>query len=200
MNTLTLDAHEQLQLSKAVASAPRRPTRWCAITGAPGSGKTTLVKFLESQGWPVIEDPGRAVLQQHLAHGIEIERSGKRYMEFQQEVLEHQQSAIARTDPALRVFFDYGIAESLAFMKLAGLPWPVHFIEAAAAVQFERVFLLSPLTLKQSNDGIRVETHTQRQQLWKLIGDVYRGLGMCLVDVPQGTPDQRFVAVLNAIA
>lgn len=199
MNPLTLDADEQAQLANAVAAALPCPTRWSAITGAPGSGKTTLVRLLEARGWPVVEDPGRAILQQHLARGVEVDRAGPSYMLLQQEVLEREKKEIASVDPAQRVFFDYGVAESLAFMKLAALPWPMHFVEAAAAVQFERVFLLSPLSLQRPYDGIRVETDAQRQQLWALIGEVYRGLGMHIIDVPDDSVEQRLSRVLAAL-
>ncbi|QKV54725.1 ATP-binding protein [Comamonas antarctica] len=158
-----------------------------------------MVRLLSAQGLPVVEDPGRAILQERLARGIDVDRTGSSYMRFQQEVLERENAMIACADPGQRVFFDYGIAESLAFMKLAGLPWSMHFVDAAAALRFERVFLLSPLSIQNSFDGIRVETDAQRQKLWMLIGEVYQALGMQIVDVPNGSVAQRLGMVLAAL-
>ncbi|MDA8520127.1 ATP/GTP-binding protein [Acidovorax sp. NCPPB 4044] len=196
---LGLNTTERDLLSNAASCALHRPTRWCAITGAPGSGKTTLVELLARQGFPIAVDPGRVVLQQHLANGVEVGRSGPDYVRLQEEVLQYELGVIDVIDPEQRVFFDYGVAEALAFMKLAGLTWPKHFVDAAAALQFSKVFLLSPLKLDQPYDGVRVETERQRDQLWRLIGEVYGCLGMDVVKIKSATLRQRLDEVCAAL-
>ncbi len=99
-------------------------------------------------------------------------------------------------DAEIPVVFDYGLAESLAFLHAAGLPWDEKIAAAAAHVRFEKIFLLDLVPLDGCDDlAIRAETIEQRKLLRRLIRDVYSALGPPPLDIPLAPPGKRLALI-----
>ncbi|TLN00207.1 ATP-binding protein [bacterium] len=197
-----LSSDDRQRLAAAVKFSKKhdeRPeTAWWLITGAPGSGKTTLVSQFAAHGLQTVEDPGRAEFETNLSIGISPETVRKNYLEFQRKVLQRELAAIQVTELNCRTVFDYGIAECLAFMKLSGLYWEDCFINAAARVKFEKIFLLDLVPLdKNKEDSIRAETIEARIYLHNLINELYETLGYQVIRVPLLPPSERFSWIID---
>jgi len=103
------------------------------------------------------------------------------------------------TDPREPVFFDYGVAEALAFLRGKGLPWEDEFVSAAVQVRFKRVFVLDPLDLSVSaiHDSLRTEDAALRRDIHALILDVYAAIGAQPIQVPAASLQNRLSLVLK---
>lgn len=175
-------------------------TSWSLITGAPGSGKTTLVNFMNSKGWRTLSDPGRAEYEHQIEQGNPPETARRNYAQFQQLVLKRFLLNIKTIDTNLPAIFDYGIAESLAFMKITGTPWCEEIIKAAVKIKFSNVFILDMVPLAESNnDKIRSETALERRTLKNLISEIYICLGYKPMHVPLMSTQERFEWVRRCI-
>jgi predicted ATPase len=94
------------------------------------------------------------------------------------------------------VVLDYGIAESLAFMKAAGIPWPADFIEATTRFAFRRVLVLDPISTNDADHG-RIHAPAERDNLRDLIYWIYFALGHRPVKVPLMPVYERFNFIVN---
>jgi predicted ATPase len=199
---MNLTPQERELLAAAVQSAARsnlrRRTAWRVVTGAPASGKTTLLRELEKRGYRVVEDAARALLLEDVARGVPKASLREDYRNLQQRVLARTLCTIERLDAQQPVYFDYAVADSLAFLKGAGLPWDDLFVEAAARFEFSAVYVLEPLkiALDRTADPIRTESDTLRGALHTLICEIYTSLGAHPILVPAVPLEQRVLLTL----
>lgn len=201
---MSLSARERDAIKKAVEKQMLRSdsvvTSWCIITGAPGSGKTTLVETFKSEGWHTVPDPGRAEYEHQIALGRPSELSRKEYSNFQQLVLNRFVLSVDDLGATAQIIFDYGLAESLAFLKLTGTPWSDNILEAAVKFRFHKIFVLDMVVLDSCvDDGVRTETEKERALLRSLIIDIYVCLGYEPLHVPLMPVEQRFEWVKERI-
>jgi predicted ATPase len=198
---LTQSERDRIQqaVMQAKSAGAVRATSWYLLTGAPGSGKTTLLEEIRSRGHSVVEDPARAIVTSDIAMGVAPDEVRKDYEWFQRRVLQRALSTMERLSSHDPIFFDYGLAESLAFLKARGLDWSTDVLAASAKIQFARVFLLRPLKPVQliESDPIRVESNTLRLTLHTLIGDVYGAIGQTPTEIPVLPVAGRADAVLQ---
>ena len=194
---MKLSSAERHLLSSAVVTArqkgTRRNTSWVLVTGAPGSGKTTIVTCMAAAGWRAIEDPGRAEFEHQLKNGIPPNIVRRDYRRFQHLVLKRALSIVDLIPDNEQVLLDYGVAESLAFMKVAGIPWDDVIVQEAARLHFRQVFLLDivPLPLN-ADDKIRNESELSRNLLRNLFQEIYQVLGHNPIRVPLMGVKERF--------
>jgi predicted ATPase len=176
-----------------------RRTAWSVLSGAPGSGKTALAQRIASSGYTVIEDPGRAILLEDSLRGVPSSQTRRDYLAFQRRILSRALLTMQTTDPREPVFFDYGVAEALAFLRGKGLPWEDEFVSAAVQVRFKRVFVLDPLDLSVSaiHDSLRTEDAALRRDIHALILDVYAAIGAQPIQVPAASLQNRLSLVLK---
>ena len=175
----------------------RKFTSWWLITGAPGSGKTTLAHRFAAGGWHVVEDPGRAEVEHQMEAGIGAVESRRDYLDFQRRVLDRALREIEQLPTnGKNIVLDYGVAEALAFMKAARIPWEDVFIHAAAKYHFEKVFILDIVAL-ETEDPIRREGAELRAQLRGLICEIYAALGHGYVAVPSVPVTERLRLVME---
>lgn len=173
---------------------PQR-TEWVVITGAPSSGKTSVVNELKSRGYPVQDEAARAYLEACMAEGksmADIRADGGKAL--QQTILDLKSAREAELDPAEVVFLDRGLPDSLAYFRLAGL-------DVAAAMQasrqnrYDAVFLFDRLPIVQ--DGVRVEDEAMAAHIDEMLMQDYRALGYDPVRVPVMPVEKRADFILN---
>jgi predicted ATPase len=201
---LTAQEHERLAaaVQSAARSNQRQHTAWRVLTGAPASGKTTLLRELETRGYPVVEDSARALLLEDIASGVPRAALRQDYLSLQRRVLERTLSLAKRLDPGQPAFFDYGFADSLAFLKAMGLPWEEVFVTAGARVVFAAVYVLEPLQIppeQAAADPVRTESERLRSDLHTLLLQIYTSLGAHPILVPVVPPERRVQLILEGI-
>lgn len=150
------------------------------------------------RGWRVCADPARAEFDAQALAGVSPEAQRQDYLDFQRRVLHRSLRTINAIPNDECVVFDYGIAEALAFMRVAGLAWDNEIVRAAAALQFEKVFvldLLPPHLMKM--DAIRAESAATRMRLLALIDELYVAFGHQPVRVPLLSPQERLKWILG---
>jgi predicted ATPase len=119
--------------------------RFHVITGASGAGKSTLLQALREQGFSVMPEAALAIVQEQAG------RNGTRLPDtdlqaFMTQVVERN---IRAYDAALSlpppVFFDRGIPECLAHMRILGLEVnPAYLAQAQARRYAGTVFVAEP--------------------------------------------------------
>ncbi len=115
------------------------------ITGASGAGKSTLLQALRERGFSVMPEAALAILQEQAGRdGGRLPDTG--LQAFMNQVVERN---IRAYDAALSlpppVFFDRGIPECLAHMRLLGLVVdPAYLAQAEARRYADNVFVAAP--------------------------------------------------------
>ena len=174
-----------------------RLTKWCVITGAPCSGKTTLVQALQKRGHRTIPEVAREIIREEIALGRTLQQITANAAQFEQKILDRKQ-AIEMDLPAHQtIVFDRGLPDSIAYYQMAGLP-PNRAYQLSRQVRYEKVFFLEPLPF--TSDGERLENAAQAKRLGGLILTVYRELDYAIIAVPPVRVQQRVRLVLSHLA
>ena len=173
-----------------------RPTKWCVVTGAPCSGKTTLVESLRGHGYRVIPEVAREIIREEIAKGKSLKQITADAALFEQKILDRKYALEKALPPDQLIFFDRGLPDSIAYFKMAGLPTAAPY-RLSGRVRYHRIFILDPLPFVE--DGERLEDADHAVRLGKLIGTIYRNLGYAPITVPAIPVAQRVQAVLDQL-
>jgi predicted ATPase len=169
------------------------------ITGGPGSGKSSLIKELESRGLSCSHEVSRELI---------IEEAAKvngclpwlNLPEFAELVLDRMKSRFeeARDNPT---FFDRGIPDIIAYLKAADLEVPSHYYKAVAAHPYHtQVFILPPWGEIYVNDSERWQSFAEAETLYQHIQQTYREGGYELIEVPKLGFKERADFLLRALS
>lgn len=151
-----------------------QPTNWVVITGAPSSGKTSLINEFKARGFETQPESSRAVIEEKLRNGITLEDLLKDPEALEKAIVEREIALqkIRQTDKF--IFLDRGMGDRVAYDRFIGLDEKLSF---AAASQYRNraVFILDRLPLEK--DGVRLENEQEARQLDVLLEKAYGDLG-----------------------
>jgi predicted ATPase len=170
---------------------------WYVITGAPSSGKTTVLNLLTAKGYQVAPELAREVIDRELKQGKTIEDIRSDELDFQKKVLEAKVAYEKNLDKEKNIFFDRAIPDSQAYYKLCGVTSDDYLTKVLNSCSYKKVFLFE--LLDYDKDYARVEDQQQAQQLEKLLYDNYYNLGMPIVKVSRSSPEERLDFILKNI-
>lgn len=181
--------------------------RKIVITGAPGTGKTLLVKTLEARGFrcfpEVIRDMTAAAKK-----GTTSKLTGGNPlafvddpMQFNRALLDgrkaHYNTALELTEPL--VFFDRGIPDVLAYMDYFGQSYPETFVTACKDYRYAYIFVLPPWKEIFTSDNERMESFQQALDLHTHLINTYERFGYQINVLPKTTVTERISIVLDTI-
>ncbi|MFA6383296.1 MAG: ATP-binding protein [Parcubacteria group bacterium] len=156
---------------------------WYVITGAPSSGKTTLIKQLEEKGYYVIHEVAREYIDKEMAKGKTIEEIRKNERHFQDEVLKMKIDLEKKLSKNKIIFFDRGIPDSLAYYKLYGWKVSQDLQKAVDECWYKKIFLLDFYDFKK--DYARTESREQQVKIHDLMEKTYRETKIPLEIIPK---------------
>lgn len=183
---------------------------WYVLTGAPGAGKTAIIRHLERDGFGVVEEAATDViaLEQALGRPESWLQPG-----FTDQIVRLQQrrewlaglappadlaEAGAGAAPAL-TFFDRSVVCTLALSRFLGLPLsPLLAAEVDRVVRealYERsVFFVRNQGFVAPTDARRI-SYAESLAFEEVHEQTYRELGFALIEVPAGPLAERVALV-----
>ncbi len=171
------------------------------ITGGPGTGKTTIIDALIEQGYACFPEISRQITLEAKKQGIEQLFLEKPLL-FSELLLEgrKKQHLQASQDQAEIVFLDRGIPDILAYMHYIGDSYPSFFDQASKEHNYSKVFVLPPWEDIYESDEARYENFEQAKLIYNHLKETYQIYGYNLIEVPQGTVEERIQFILKQLA
>jgi predicted ATPase len=171
-------------------------TNWCVITGAPSSGKTSVIKELAHRGFPIQGEVARELIEMSMNHGRSLEEIRSNVARLQKEILEMTLAREMALDVNAPVFMDRGLPDSITYFKLAGLDG----LEATAMshlFQYRAIFIFDRLPLVK--DAIRTENDAVAGRIDKMLEEDYTSVGYAPIRVPVMPVTERADFILNQL-
>lgn len=166
------------------------------LTGAPGAGKTVLLRGLEHAGLAVVEEAATDVIA--WAHATGDDTPWER-PDFPDTILTLQLQRQANA-PAGPVVFDRSPVCTFALARFLGHTPSPALIAAAEATRdtYARAIFVEGLDFIVNTDARRISLEDARR-FGDLHRQVYADLGFDLITVTSGLPVDRVAAVLRAL-
>jgi predicted ATPase len=172
-----------------------KETNWYVITGAPSSGKTTMVNMLRERGYATAIEQARHYIDTQLVSGKTITQIRENQLEFQRGILDMQLEEERLLDPDETVFLDRAIPDGLAYYRFLGLPPDRTLLDAMRDVSYRKIFILDPLPL--AKDYARTEDESAQKKIHELLTEVYTSAPFPVVNVPVLPPEERVEFILR---
>jgi predicted ATPase len=174
---------------------PSAHNNWCTITGAPSSGKTTIISILKKRGYCIVPESARIILDERVASGMSVAEARGTELEFQERIFQHKLLLHNTQPPEKLSFFDRGMHDILAYILYYHYPRDVRIDKAMEDITYRHVFLLEPLPDFTPDYG-RMEGPNFGDAITPLLYEAYASYGMLPVTVPVMSAEERVDFIL----
>jgi predicted ATPase len=172
-------------------------TNWHVITGAPCSGKTTLIDQLADKGFRTVPETGRVYVEGEMAKGrtaAEIVRDAA----VGQRAIADLQLSFERRLPVKEVaFLDRGSPDVLTYCRILGVN-PNAILAECFHHRYASVFLLDRFAFQW--DGVRIEDDAAAGFIDEWLSRDYSALGYGVVRVPVRPVKDRLTFILEILS
>ena len=187
-----------IELAPELLSIPFRvQTDWHVITGAPCSGKTTLIKLLSEKGFQIIPEVGRMYVEREIARGRTLYEIRANTFVFNNIVKDMQLEIEHGLQPANICFLDRAFPDSLAYFQLAGMN-PNVILPECFRHRYASVFVLDRFPVQK--DAARSEDDISADFLDQWLTRDYNALGYEAVRVPVLPPEERLMFIIERLS
>lgn len=170
---------------------------WIVITGAPSSGKTTLLKELEKRGYKVFYEWARIYIDREIKKGKTLKEIRGDEFSFQKKVLKLKINFEKKLPKNKLIFMERSIPDTTAFMEMCGFKNDPTLKKSVKKCFYNKVFLLE--LVKYEKDYARTESKEEVELLETLLEKSYRDLGMEVIRIPKLSVQKRVNFVLERI-
>lgn len=171
-----------------------RITNWYVITGAPCSGKTSVISRLEQLGYKVIHETARAYINEELDKGRTLDEIKADMSMFEHNIFYRKIELESLLPEKAIIFLDRAIPDSVAYFRFAGID-PKEPEEKSAGIRYRKIFLFERLRIK--HDEVRNENEGDSILIDRLIEETYRTLGYEIIRVPVLPLERRVDFILE---
>lgn len=168
------------------------------ITGAPGTGKSTILHLLEKRGFTMHPEMARVLIaeQQELESDLV---PWKNHAEFGLELFKRQKEQYFKAKPEAYNFYDRGVPDNLGYLRRDKLQNTMLEDEAADLKYHQEVFLTPPWEEIYGNDEVRWEDSELMLEIHEALKDIYTFYGYQITEVPKLSPEERVLFILNRL-
>ena len=169
------------------------------ITGAPGTGKTSIIRFLESNGYNCFHEFSRTLIKSGQFNG-----SRNLFLDepnsFSEKILETRISHFNQSNKIKNpknnlIFFDRSIYDTFAYQKFINKSfiYPIKYKK----FKYQKVFILSPWNDIYVNDNERSESFEISKEIDRSIKLTYNHYNYKLNEISKTSVENRVNQILN---
>ena len=177
------------------------------ITGAPGTGKTSIVNGLESKGFHCFHEIIRDMTSKAKQEGndgvfvsnplVFVEDAHQFNMDLLQGRTAHYKQSL-KTDVPIS-FFDRGIPDVLAYMDFFGQAYDEEFMAYCEIHRYDSVFIVPPWEEIYISDNERLETFEEAKKIHLALMATYTQFGYNPIEVPKDEVHRRIDFILETL-
>jgi predicted ATPase len=171
-----------------------KQTEWCVITGAPCSGKTSVIRELQHRGYQVVEEAARRYINGQLKKGRTLQEIKADVLLFEKTILYRKLDLENTLPPNKPIFLDRAVPDSIAYYIAEGLN-PSESLAKSRIHRYRYIFLFDRLRLE--SDRVRSENEEKADKIDILLEDAYRRLGYDVLRIPVMPVKKRTDNVLS---
>lgn len=171
-------------------------TNWVVITGGPSSGKSTLLACLENQGYKIVFEVARIIIDREIAGGKTLGEIRADEAEFQRRVLQMKIDIEEKLLSQQLTFLDRGIPDSIAYNQICRADVTLAF-EASRKRRYRAVFHCEQVPFEQ--DHARTEDQKKAHEISTLLHKAYTDLGYEVIGVPLMSTEERAKFILKEL-
>jgi predicted ATPase len=168
------------------------------LTGAPGSGKTAIIRQLELDGFSVVEEAATDIIALEQARGVDEPWKHPSFIDLIAE-LQRRRQIQASCDTDEIQFHDRSPVCTAALSVYLGYPFSdalsreLKRVETAAIYQ-KRVFFIQKLGFITPTEARRISLE-EAERFERVHEETYRNFGFELVPIPPGSLSDRVDAI-----
>lgn len=172
------------------------------LTGTPGSGKTSLIRSLELQGYAVVEEAATAIIALEQTRGIAKPWEDAAFVDNIIRLQRQRQQQTTSSQHSIQ-FYDRSPLCTLALSRYLQYLTSDLLADEIERITREhiyerRVFFIRSLGFCAPTSA-RTITQQQAEEFEQVHWEVYRSYGYECIDVPPGSVDGRRKIILQAI-
>ena len=171
-------------------------TNWCIITGAPSSGKTSVIEELAHRGYAIQNEIAREVIEMHLETGKDLDEIRNKPISLQKKIMEIALAREMALDIDKLIFMDRGIPDNIAYFELA--EFDCMAAKASAKLfEYKKVFIFDRLPIVK--DNVRIEDEMLADKIDATLTKNYKELGYKPIRVPVMSIEKRTDFIIEAL-
>jgi predicted ATPase len=172
------------------------------VTGAPGSGKTAIIRQLELDGFSVVDEAATDVISAWQAQGIEEAWKDPSFIDAIAKLQRDRQTRASRQPDEVQ-FHDRSVvctAALAAYLGYAISPFVASELERIKkeAIYENRVFFIRNLGFVTATQARRI-SYEETVHFEEVHEETYRALGFELVPIERGSVAERVRVIRAAI-
>ena len=177
---------------------PINKSNFFIFTGAPGSGKTSVLNELHNRGYSIVPEVAREIIKAQRAIGGDATHTGNRDA-FRDLMLEQSITDFQKMLPINRlVFFDRGIPDLVGYSKQFCGKTTVKTTQSAQQYRYNSlVFLFPPWPEIYSHDTERQQDFQEAIETYQAIKQAYSACKYNVVEVPKVPVNNRVDFILQ---
>ena len=169
------------------------------ITGAPGTGKTSIINALKERGYSCVEENSREIIAEQIINGGEI-LPWKNQIAFENLISSKRAKQYASIPKDEIYFFDRSAIDCIAYLKVNNLETSAEILEVIKNCEFNSNVFYTPIWEEiYTNDSERKEDIITAKNIEKALLITYQSFGYTLVEVPKLTVNERTAFILSKI-
>lgn len=168
---------------------------WYVITGAPSSGKTTVLNELAKKGFKVIPEMARVYIDEQMKKGKTLNQIRKNEFLFQQILLKKKIALEKKFPQDQIIFMDRAIPDTDAYYRKCGVEDDPFLKKILKDCTYKKVFLFESLKFKK--DYARTENQNETKFIEKFLKDAYMKINSKIIRVPKMSVEKRVRFILN---
>ncbi len=169
------------------------------ITGAPSTGKSSVVKELLNRGYVCHDEIARQVIKENQNKDNNL-LPWKDMLAFSDEVFRRMKILLKEIEQqeTETCFLDRSMVDLIGYMNFAGKEAPSKYGETALQSPYAKdVFFMPFWEAIFANDAQRLESIEEAKNIDKALRAAYSNLGYNLIEVPHGSISERVDFILN---